>query len=191
MKIYYYSLLLLLWVAYQVYWWIKAKDAKQTEQVHESIQSRVIRLIAMISAIVLLIFQNIPLGILDECFVPPGYTSFWIGVVLTASGLLFSIWARHHLGANWSQAVTIKEDHQLVTSGPYAFARHPIYTGLLLALFGTAVALGKWRGLVAVLLIFVVLLYKLKLEEKWMRAQFGESYETYSRHVSALIPFII
>lgn len=100
MKIIYYFLIVILWSAYQVYWWIKAKDVKQTEQVHESVQSRIIRLIVMISAIALLIFHNIQFGILDECFVPSGFTSFWIGVVLTASGLLFSIWARHHLGTN-------------------------------------------------------------------------------------------
>lgn len=87
--------------------------------------------------------------------------------------------------------MTIKEDHQLVTSGPYALGRHPIYSGLLLALLGTAVAIGKLRGLVAVLLVFTVLIYKLKLEEKWMRAQFWELYEMYSRRVSALIPYII
>ena len=144
----------------------------------------------MISAIVLLVLQNIPFDILDERFVPSGFTSFWIGVIFTANGLLFSIWARNHLGTNWSQAVTIKQDHQLVTSGPYAFVRHPIYTGLLFALFGTAVAIGKWRGLVAVVLVFAVLFYKLRLEEKLMRAQFGETYATYSRRVSALIPFI-
>ena len=191
MKIIYYSLIIILWLAYQVYWWIKAKDVKKTEKVHESVQSRIVRLIVMISAIILLVLQNIPFSILDQRFVPSGFTSFWIGVVLTASGLLFSIWARHHLGANWSQAVTIKQDHQLVTSGPYAYVRHPIYTGLLLALFGTAVAIGKWRGLVAVVLVFAVLFYKLRFEEKLMRAQFVESYETYSRRVSALIPYII
>ena len=191
MKILYYSLILLLWIAYQVYWWIKAKNVKQTEHVHESIRSRLIRLSAMVAAIVLLIFQNIPMSILDENFIPMGYTVYSIGIVFTAIGLIFSAWARHHLGSNWSQAITIKEDHRLITSGPYAFVRHPIYTGLLLALIGTAIAIGKWRGLIAVALVFTVLMYKLILEEKLMQVQFGDSYKKYSRQVSALIPYII
>jgi protein-S-isoprenylcysteine O-methyltransferase Ste14 len=96
-----------------------------------------------------------------------------------------------HLGKNWSQAVTLKEDHELITTGPYALVRHPIYTGLLLGFIGCAVARGEWRGLLAVALVFVALWRKLRLEEKWMRAQFGASYETYSRHVAALVPYIV
>ena len=87
--------------------------------------------------------------------------------------------------------MTVKEGHELITSGPYALVRHPIYTGLLLAIVGCALARGEWRGLLAIALVFVVLWRKLKLEEKWMRVQFGESYETYSRKVPALVPFII
>ena len=116
---------------------------------------------------------------------------FWVGSAITMGGLLFSIWARNHLGNNWSQAVTIKEGHELITSGPYAIVRHPIYTGLLLAFLGSAIALGKWRGLLAVVLVFAVLWHKLRLEEKWMRAKFGNSYESYSQRVKALLPFIL
>jgi protein-S-isoprenylcysteine O-methyltransferase Ste14 len=82
-------------------------------------------------------------------------------------------------------------NHELITTGPYALARHPIYTGLLLGFLGSAVARGEWRGLLAVALVFAALWHKLKLEEKWMRAQFGEPYEAYSRHVAALVPYII
>jgi len=92
---------------------------------------------------------------------------------------------------NWSQAVTLKEDHELITSGPYALVRHPIYTGLLIAFAGSAIARGEWRGLLAVALVFVALWRKLKLEERWMRSHFGEAYETYSRRVSALLPYVI
>jgi len=73
----------------------------------------------------------------------------------------------------------------------YALVRHPIYTGLLLAFVGSAVARGEWRGLLAVALVFVALWRKLRLEEKWMRAQFGESYAAYSRRVAALVPHVI
>jgi protein-S-isoprenylcysteine O-methyltransferase Ste14 len=86
--------------------------------------------------------------------------------------------------------VTVKDGHKLITSGPYAAVRHPIYTGLLLAFLGTAIARAEWRGLLALLLVFVAIRAKMKLEEQWMRAQFGESYESYSRRVAALVPYI-
>ncbi len=85
----------------------------------------------------------------------------------------------------------MKENHELITSGPYALVRHPIYTGPLFAIVGCALARGEWRGLVAVALAFGALWQKLKLEEKWMPAQFSESYEAYSRRVSALVPHIL
>jgi len=85
----------------------------------------------------------------------------------------------------------VKEAHELITSGPYRLVRHPIYTGLLLGFVGSAMASGEWGGLLAVAIIFGALWRKLTLEEKWMREQFGESYEAYSRRVAALVPYII
>jgi len=87
-----------------------------------------------------------------------------------------------------SQAVTLKEGHELITSGPYALVRHPIYMGLLLTVLGCAIARGEWRGLVAFAIVFGELWHKLSLEEKWMREQFGESYTAYSQRVSTLVP---
>ncbi len=145
----------------------------------------------MVSVLFLFAFHNIRTGFLDERFVPLNLLQFWTGLAITACGLLFSIWARHYLGANWSQAVTVKEDHKLVTGGPYALVRHPIYAGLLLALLGTAVVLGQWRELVAVFIAFAVLLRKLKLEERWMLTEFGEEYRSYSSRTTSLIRFIM
>ena len=152
--------------------------------------SRLIRFGSIVTAVVLLGSPSIPLGVLDEHFLPMGVTCFWTGFGLTLVGLLFSVWARNHLGKNWSQVVAIKEGQQLITSGPYAFVRHPIYSGLLLA-FGSAVALGQWRGLLAVALVFGVLWRKISLEEKWLRVQFGDSYDSYCRRVRALVPYIL
>ena len=114
---------------------------------------------------------------------------FSLGATLTAAGLLLSIWARHHLGKNWSQAVTVKHDHEFIVTGPYSIVRHPIYSGLLLDFIGSALARAEF--LFAVVLVFVALWRKLKLEEKWMHAQFGDSYEAYSQQVAALVPHII
>jgi protein-S-isoprenylcysteine O-methyltransferase Ste14 len=165
-------------------------NVKRTER-QESAVPRFARLILVLCAAVLLWLSHLPFAVLNKRFLPHGTWSFWTGAAVTVCGLLFSIWARRHLGKNWSQAVTLKENHELVTSGPYALLRHPIYAGLLLGVVGCAIARGEWRGLLAVALAFAALWPKLKLEEKWMRAQFGESYETYSRRVAALVPHII
>ncbi|MGO9564044.1 MAG: methyltransferase family protein [Candidatus Korobacteraceae bacterium] len=179
-----------MWVGYSVYWWAMSRDVKETER-EEPASSRITRLVLIICAFALLWLPRVPLSLLNERFLPLGIWCFWSGAAITAGGLLFSVWARRHLGKNWSQAVTLKEDHELITTGPYALVRHPIYTGLLLGFIGCAVARGEWRGLIAVALVFVALWRKLRLEEKWMRAQFGASYESYSRHVAALVPYIV
>ena len=96
-----------------------------------------------------------------------------------------------HIGRNWSGTVTFKEGHELVTTGPYALVRHPIYTGLLLAFIGSAVGRGEWRGVLAVFIAFLALWRKLRLEERWMREQFGDAYDAYARRVAALVPYLI
>ncbi|MGA8670162.1 MAG: isoprenylcysteine carboxylmethyltransferase family protein, partial [Terracidiphilus sp.] len=106
-------------------------------------------------------------------------------------GLLFAVWAREHLGRNWSRSVTIKQDHELITSGPYAVVRHPIYTGILTGFLGTAIALSQVRGFIAFVLIFLVFWIKLRMEEQWMRSQFGETYATYAHRTAALVPYLL
>ncbi len=179
-----------LWLSYLAYWQVKSKDVKATER-SESVPSRLMRVFSIVCAVLLLSLPRVPPSFLNERFLPLSDWCFWCGAGITACGLLFSVWGRRHLGTNWSQAVTVKKGHELITSGPYGLVRHPIYTGLLLAFVGSAVARGEWRGLLAVALVFAVLWHKLSLEEKWMRAQFGESYEAYSRHVAALVPHVI
>lgn len=179
-----------IWLSYVAYWWAMSTNVKVTER-NESAASRLARVVAMVCAVALLSLRTVPLPLLNGRFLPFGAVWFWSGAAITAGGLLFSVWARRHLGKNWSQAVTVKEGHELITSGPYALVRHPIYTGLLLGFIGSAVARGEWRGLLAVALVFGALWHKLRLEEKWMRAQFGEPYEAYSRKVAALVPYII
>ena len=190
MTIIYSCLLPAMWLAYLLYWLAKSTNVKSTDR-KESPLSRIVRLVLIVSAVVLLGLPNIPLGALNARFLPAGITRFWTGCALTIGGLLLSIWARDQLGNNWSQAVTVKDGHQLITSGPYAFVRHPIYSGLLLAFVGSAVALGEWRGLLATALVLGALWYKLRLEEKWMHVQFGDSYASYSKRVKALVPYII
>jgi protein-S-isoprenylcysteine O-methyltransferase Ste14 len=119
----------------------------------------------------------------------PGPAGQWIGVGLMVLGFGFAFWARVHLGRNWGMPMSLRQDHELVTSGPYAYVRHPIYTGLLLATIGTTLAiglLGAWFFVVC----FVYFLVSARIEEKMMLAQFPEAYPAYRRRTKMLIPFV-
>jgi protein-S-isoprenylcysteine O-methyltransferase Ste14 len=179
-----------MWCGYVAYWYALSRQVKQTERT-EPATSRLARTLVILLAFALLVIPRFTFSPLNRRFLPQQPWTFWTGAAITAAGLLFSVWARIHLGQNWSQEVTLKQDHELITGGPYAFVRHPIYTGLLLAILGSAIARGEWRGLLALALIFVVLWRKLKLEEEWMRARFGQEYETYVSRVRALVPFVV
>jgi protein-S-isoprenylcysteine O-methyltransferase Ste14 len=114
----------------------------------------------------------------------------WICVGLMVLGFAFSAWGRVHLGPLWSASITKKADHRIIETGPYAIVRHPIYTGILLAVFATAAAKGTVLGLVGALLITIGIWMKARSEETWLREELGaEAYDAYRRKVSMLIPF--
>lgn len=179
-----------MWFAWACYWGLLSRNVKRSSR-REPLLSRLLHLVPLLLAVVLLWLPSVPrLPWLNVRFVPRTELAFWAGAVVTAAGLLFTVWARRHLGRNWSGIVTVKQDHELILSGPYAWVRHPIYTGLLLAFTGSALACGEWRGVLAVVIVLLALWRKLRLEERWMQEQFGEQYRTYSRRVAVLIPFI-
>ena len=113
------------------------------------------------------------------------------GAALAVAGVLLAFWARASLGRNWSGRVTIKQDHQLILRGPYAFVRHPIYTGLLAGMLGTALIYGRARCFVGLLICALALWLKSQTEEKFMLQQFGEQYAHYRQKVRALVPFVL
>ncbi len=113
-----------------------------------------------------------------------------VALALISAGLAFAVWARFVIGRNWSGTVTLKQDHELVRSGPYAIVRHPIYTGFLLALLGTAVARGTIGAFIGVAIAVLTLRLKSLTEESLMLHQFGPQYAAYKRDVKALIPFV-
>jgi protein-S-isoprenylcysteine O-methyltransferase Ste14 len=186
---FYESFFPVLWIAFLLYWQIKAAGAKTTQRL-EPAGSRILRALVFLVAIILLSTTRIPLRWLYLPVWPVGLWPFWLGAAFLAAGLLFAIWAREHLGRNWSRSVTIKEDHELITTGPYAVVRHPIYTGILAGFLGTAIAISQVRGFIAFLLIFFILWLKLRMEEQWMRSQFGETYAAYAQRTAALVPYL-
>jgi protein-S-isoprenylcysteine O-methyltransferase Ste14 len=179
-----------IWTVFLVYWQVRARGTKQTQRL-EPISSRILRSLAFLCAIALLMVPHIPAPWLYRQLLPQGQGMFFLGAILTIVGLLFAVWARAYLGTNWSRSVTIKQDHELIVGGPYALVRHPIYTGILTGFLGSAIALGQVRGFIALALVALALWAKLRMEEKWIREQFGASYETYSRRVAALVPFVL
>ncbi|HTT85917.1 MAG TPA: isoprenylcysteine carboxylmethyltransferase family protein, partial [Acidimicrobiales bacterium] len=112
-----------------------------------------------------------------------------VGLALLALGLSFAIWARVHIGRNWGTPMSQKDDPELVTSGPYHSVRHPIYSGILMAGVGTAVAL-SWFWLIAVVLAGAYFLYSATVEERNLAKQFPEAYPTYRRSTKMLVPFV-
>jgi protein-S-isoprenylcysteine O-methyltransferase Ste14 len=189
MRLVYHYLFTALWIAFIVYWQIMAIGAKPTQRL-EPIASRALRVLMFGLGIVLFSFP-LPVAWINLRLWPQDRAAFWSGFAISLAGLLFCVWARVHLGRNWSRSVTIKQDHELIVSGPYALVRHPIYTGLMAGLMGTAVAVDAVRGVLALALFAIPFWIKLRLEEEWMREQFGAAYEAYSRRVAALVPYVL
>jgi protein-S-isoprenylcysteine O-methyltransferase Ste14 len=176
-----------LWLGWGLYWWALSRNVKPVART-ESMYSRLSHIVPLAIAAILIGLPRIPLPALGDRLLPLAAWPFWIGAVLTAAGLLFTVWARVHIGTNWSGIVTVKENHELIQSGPYGIVRHPIYTGLLVAIVGSGIARGEWRGVIAVVIVLWAFSRKLQTEERYMREQFGDAYRTYSKRVPALIP---
>ncbi|HSU06078.1 MAG TPA: isoprenylcysteine carboxylmethyltransferase family protein [Acetobacteraceae bacterium] len=181
-------LILGMWTAWLLYWGAAALRTRATIR-QESVSSRLLHNTPLLIGVWLLTFQGLPGTWLNARFLPRGDEWFWLGAVMIAAGLLWSVFARLHLGANWSAVVTLKQGHELIRTGPYRWTRHPIYTGLLLAIAGSVIAQGEWRSLLALALITAAFLCKISVEEHFMSAEFPDAYARYRAEVPALVPF--
>ncbi len=179
----------LAWAAFLLYWFVMAFRVKRTVR-RQSVASRLGETLGVMAAFILIWSDNPVWGPLESRFVPRGLAWVVVGAIITWIGVAIAIWARTILGGNWSSAVTVKQGHTLVRTGPYTVVRHPIYSGLILALLGTALAIGEWRALLAVLVFFLTFWVKSRTEERFMTEEFGREYEDYRRGTSAIIPFI-
>lgn len=178
-----------LWLAFFVVWMVAALRTKRAIE-RVSLPRRLYYTIPVVLGFYCLFSSDIEIPWLQHRFLPRTPAMAISATVITAAGLAFAIWARIHLGRNWSSAVSIKEQHQLIRSGPYRFVRHPIYTGMILATLGTALANGKVRGALGVLLVWFGFLVKSRMEEQFMARTFGLEYEDYRRTTGALFPRI-
>ena len=184
-----YWLVIALWILWEFYWGYSVRGVKRAAS-KEPLPSRLLVLLGLVLCFLFLLVPEWIAAPLARPFLPQGGFFYYLGLAVLIAGLAFSAWARQVLGRNWSGRVTIKEDHELVTRGPYAWVRHPIYTGALLAITGTALAYGRIGGLISIGLILAVFLRKIHLEEKAMGGHFGERYAEYRRRTKALIPYI-
>jgi protein-S-isoprenylcysteine O-methyltransferase Ste14 len=180
------SLLAALWIVFVVVWIALAADTKRYAR-------RNTRLLGMRVLILLLIIALLRTpGIrqffahLERAIWSPALAG--VGVALAALGVAFAIWARLHLGRNWGMPMSLKQDPELVTSGPYATVRHPIYTGVMLAMLGSALVSVWW--ILPFVLFCVYFVWSAKTEEKIMLKQFADRYAEYMTRTKTLIPFV-
>jgi protein-S-isoprenylcysteine O-methyltransferase Ste14 len=179
-----------LWMVLACFWLLTAIGQKQVV-FRESAGRAAAYRIGTIVAFVLMFSGWLNVGPLRWRITPPWPTLQWVALVIGIAGFAIAFWARILLGGEWSSQVTLKVGHRLIVSGPYALVRHPIYSGLLLALLGTAIAGGQLRMYLGTVVIFASFWYKLRLEERLLVGAMGARYVEYQQHTYALIPGLL
>ena len=172
------------WLGFLVFWSATAgrsgaarsQESKPSRALHQN----------LLNLGLLLLFVPVP-G-LRWRWLPPNSWHVPAGLALMAAATLFHVWARVHLGRNWSGEVRIKTDHQLVRTGPYRLVRHPVYTAILGLAFGTALVSARVISLLGALLFAFAYVRKLRIEEHALGETFGAEWEAYRRRSWALVP---
>jgi protein-S-isoprenylcysteine O-methyltransferase Ste14 len=178
------------WILFAGVWLVSAfftKRAARPATVRDIATQRIL----LGGVYVLLFLGKLRLGVLDEPFLPASTLTALAGLALTVLGIAGAFWARFHLGRNWSSDPSVKQGHELIETGPYGVVRHPIYSGMLLAFLGTAIAHVELRGLVAVAVGLTAFFLKARVEERLMIGEFGAAYRDYMRRVKMLIPSVL
>src|SRR5713101_1339006 len=178
------------WILFAVIWLLAAFATKQSVY-RESRLQRMRYVIPILLGGFLLAKGHRLSDPLNHRVIPHVEALAWTGAVSCIVGLAFCIWARFTLGRNWSAVVTLKGGHELITNGPYALVRHPIYTGLLTMFVATVLVRGHVAGIIAIPFVFGSFWIKLRYEEKLMLKQFPEQYSAYQKRVKLIVPFIL
>jgi protein-S-isoprenylcysteine O-methyltransferase Ste14 len=174
------SIVLIVWAAFWVYWLIAARGAKEGSR-----SRRTARPSALLAVAFVLLRAFNPGGLAVHIPILQG-----VGVIVLLTGLGLAVWARIHLGRNWGMPMTEKDELELVVTGPYRYVRHPIYSGILLAILGTALATNLyWLIPAAVLGVYFV--YSAKVEERLLTASLPSAYRSYQAKTKMLIPFVL
>jgi protein-S-isoprenylcysteine O-methyltransferase Ste14 len=175
------------WLGLVAYWIISARNLKPI-RVKASLKIKIIQLLFLVPGCVLLFSRVANVGPLHHGLLPDSKTVTASGVALTFVGVAVAIWARYCLGGSWTAQVAIREDHTLVQAGPYRWIRHPIYTGILTAIIGTAVVVSQVGALIGAALIAMGLFYKAKQEERRLVETFGNTFVEHRKRTGMLLP---
>jgi protein-S-isoprenylcysteine O-methyltransferase Ste14 len=176
-----------MWIAFGVYWLIAARRVKAARTT-ESQSYRVFRLLVLTITFTLLFAKWTAVGFLGHSFLPRAQPLAYIGFISALAGLAIAIWARMYLGQYWSDKVVLKMDHQLVRSGPYARMRHPIYSGVLLGVAGSALLVDEWRGVLGFVVLLTNYIVKAKREDKVLAEAFGKDFADHKKRAGFLLP---
>ncbi|MBU6390230.1 isoprenylcysteine carboxylmethyltransferase family protein [Patescibacteria group bacterium] len=184
------TIIVLAWLVFIVVWGVSAFGAKKNRRLAGGWRSgRGIAVRFIVALVVFVVAINQPAFFRKILRQPFSGAAPAAGAALTVAGVAFAVWARFHIGRDWSSYPTLKEDHRLVTSGPYRFVRHPIYTGMLLAISGSALAAGPF-WLIVFAGALVVFIFRIRAEERLMLSQFPDTYPAYQARTEKLIPFV-
>jgi protein-S-isoprenylcysteine O-methyltransferase Ste14 len=189
------SLIGWLWAAFLFCWLILAQFNKKASASGPRRLAWAFRLVVIAGVLAIMMFRRHGAARLTAAAghslrLHPGIPGQWLGVGLCLAGFAWAFWARAHLGRNWGIPMSLRQGHELVTSGPYAYVRHPIYTGIMLAMLGSALAVGAfWLALLAA--AFAYFIISARTEERMMLAQFPDVYPAYRRRTKMLIPFVL
>jgi len=175
------------WLIFLAYWVIASLRVNRMVRA-EPAGDLMARVLLMAAAFVLLFSDDSRIGFLNLRFIPDDYAIFVIGSALTYAGVGIAIWARYHIAQYWSATVALRADHELIRTGPYSRIRHPIYTGMLLAVLGTAIAIGRFRALAGFAIILAGFTWKSMQEEKLLAKQFGPAFDEHRRRTGFFLP---
>jgi protein-S-isoprenylcysteine O-methyltransferase Ste14 len=175
------------WLVFLIYWIVASFRVNEIRE-QEPRSRRLIRF--AVTALVFLLLWNggVRAGFLGRRFIPALHWVANLGAAFTCAGIAFAIWARYHIGQYWSRTVALKVGHALIRTGPYARIRHPIYTGIIFALGGTAVAVGTYGALLAFVLLLADLTWKSKREEVLLATEFGAQFDEHRQRTGFFLP---
>lgn len=183
------SIILGCWVFFIVYWLVSAARAKRIAE-RQSLLSALAHRVPVGLGWWMMIYPRMGRH-MNWVVIPHVAWVCVVGAMICVFGLWVTLWARRTLAGNWSSDVTFKQGHELIRTGPYRFVRHPIYTGLLVMGFGTAVGIGQLHCWLGLIVVFVGFWIKLSQEERLLLRHFPEEYPLYQKQVKALVPWLM
>jgi protein-S-isoprenylcysteine O-methyltransferase Ste14 len=174
------------WIVFWVGWLIAAAGAKSSQGGRTGLA----RLAGVRVALIVIAVYLVRLNMHGGHQIAASLLLGGIGLAVWLAGLGLAVWARIYIGANWGMPMTKREDPDLVTTGPYRLIRHPIYSGIILGLVGTALATSLY-GLIVAAVLTAYFGYSAVTEERFLAKQFPDTFPAYKARTKMLVPFLV